>query len=302
LRTAFIKTLIKIAAEDERIFLITPDMGFSVFEEYIRLYPDRFLNVGISEQNAIGVAAGLSFCDFVPFVYSIIPFVTLRCLEQIKIDIAYAQMNVKIVGVGAGFSYGPAGSSHHAIEDIGVMRSIPGITICCPGDPYEVKKLIEQGVNTKDPIYFRLGKGGEPVLHKENDPILIGKAAIIREGNDFALISTSNSLETAIKWADEIAKKGKTACIVSMHTIKPVDKDVIISLIDRNIPIFTIEEHNIIGGLGSAVSEIIAEYGKPVRFKRIGVYDEYTHEIGSQAFLRKKSGLNDFDATLFGIF
>jgi transketolase len=299
LRKAFIETLIAIAETDKRIFLITPDMGFSVLEKFIELYPDRFLNVGISEQNAIGVAAGLSLSGYIPFVYSIIPFVTLRCLEQIKIDIAYAQSNVKIIGIGAGFSYGPAGPSHHAIEDIAIMRALPGMTVCCPGDPFEVKELVTQGMKMDQPVYFRLGKGGEPTLHDPKDEIIFGKASILREGKDIALISTSNMLETAINWANQISISGKTAKVISMHTIKPLDLNTIIEIIDKKIPILTIEEHNIIGGLGSAVSEVIAEYGKPVRFKRIGVNDEYTHKIGSQAYLRKLSGLNNFNEIKF---
>jgi transketolase len=178
------------------------------------------------------------------------------------------------------------------------MRSLPGMTVCCPGDPYEVECLIKQGIDTTSPIYFRLGKGGESVIHQNNDKIILGKSAIIRQGKDVSIISTSNTLDLAIKWADEIASEGKSATVISMHTVKPIDTESIVSLINKGAPIITLEEHSIIGGLGSAVAEVIADYGKTVRFKRIGVNDEYTHKVGSQVFLRKCLGLTSFGSAL----
>lgn len=288
MRNTFIQTLIEEAIKDERIFLITPDMGFSVLEAFRDLFPDRFLNVGIAEQNAIGVAAGLALSGKIVYVYSIIPFVTMRCFEQVRVDVAYMNTNVRLVGVGAGLSYGPAGATHHSIEDIAIMRALPNMTICCPGDPIEVREIVKQSVAYNGPLYIRLGKNGEPKIHSEDTKIDIGKAIEVTQGDDLALVTTSNMLEQGKLWVGEWAKEGKYASLISMPTIKPFDVAAIHKLIEKKIPIYTLEEHSIIGGLGSAVAEVIAESGSGIKFKRIGIPDIYTHHVGSQIFLRNK--------------
>jgi transketolase len=293
MRSTFITTLIEQARIDERIFVITPDLGFSVLEKYIEEFPDRFLNIGIAEQNAIGVAAGLALSGKIVYIYSIIPFVTMRCFEQVRIDVAYMNLNVRLVGVGAGLSYGPAGTTHHAIEDIAIMRVLPNMTVCCPGDPVEVKEIVRRSFDHHGPMYIRLGKGGEPVIHPEGIRIEIGKAVTVCEGTDVVLLTTSNMLEQGRDWVIFWKDRNKSVKLVSMPTIKPIDKDAIIRIIESGLPIVTLEEHNIIGGLGSAVAEIIAEYGKPVKFKRIAITDIYPHFVGSQPFLRRKLGINN---------
>lgn len=298
MRTTFINCLIEQAAHDERIYVLTPDMGFSVFEKFREKYPDRFLNVGIAEQNAIGVAAGLALSGKLVYVYSIIPFVTMRCFEQVRVDLAYMNTNVRIVGVGAGLSYGPAGATHHAIEDIAIMRALPNMTVCCPGDPVEVKGLVQESFKHDGPMYIRLGKSGEPIIHSTNTSVRIGKAVVVTEGKDLALLTTSNMLETGYKWALASRKMDIHMKLISMPTVKPMDVSVIHQLIDEGIPMITLEEHNIIGGLGSAVAEVIAEYGKPVKFKRLGINDAFCHHVGGQTFLRKKLGLADIGDVL----
>lgn len=293
MRSTFINCLIEQARQDDRIFLITPDVGFSVLERFADEFPDRYLNVGIAEQNAIGVAAGLALSGKLPYVYSMIPFVTMRCFEQVRIDVAYMNTNVRLVGIGAGLSYGPAGATHHAIEDIAIMRALPNMTVCCPGDPVETKALIKQSFDYEGPIYFRLGKNGEPNIHQSGTQIEIGKAIQVIDGTDLALITTSNMLEQGKHWVDKWADKGKKVTLISMPTIKPLDEEVVMKLIDTGMPIITLEEHNIIGGLGSAVAEIIAERGKAVKFKRIAIPDMYSHFVGSQQFLRDKFGLSN---------
>jgi transketolase len=288
MRNTFIYTLIEEAKKDERIFLLTPDMGFSVLETFRDLFPDRFLNVGIAEQNAVGVAAGLALSGKIVYVYSIIPFVTMRCFEQVRVDVAYMNTNVRLVGVGAGLSYGPAGATHHSIEDIAIMRALPNMTVCCPGDPIEVREIVKQSVQYNGPIYIRLGKNGEPKIHSEDTKINIGKAIEVTQGEDLALITTSNMLEQGKLWVDEWAKEGKYASLISMPTIKPFDEEIVLKLIEKKNPIYTLEEHSIIGGLGSAVAEVIAESGSGVKFKRIGIPDTYTHHVGSQNYLRNK--------------
>jgi transketolase len=292
MRKTFVNCLIEQARIDDRIFVITPDLGFSVLEQFAQEFPDRFLNVGIAEQNAIGVAAGLALSGKCVYVYSIIPFVTMRCFEQVRVDVAYMNTNVKLVGVGAGLSYGPAGATHHAIEDIAIMRALPNMTVCCPGDPVEVKGLMQQSFEYKGPMYLRLGKNGEPNIHPEDTKVEIGKAIRVTEGQDLALITTSNMLEQGKKLADQWAEQGKNITLLSVPTIKPFDRESVESLIQSGMPIITLEEHNIIGGLGSAVAEVIAESGKAVSFKRIGIPDVYSHYVGSQSFLREKFGLN----------
>ena len=292
MRTTFVNTLKDLAENDERIFLITADMGFSVFEEFREQHPDKFLNTGISEQNTIGVAAGLANSGKIVYVYSIIPFVTMRCFEQVRLDLAYNNSNVKIVGVGAGLTYGPLGASHHAIEDIAIMRSIPNMTVLCPGDPIETKELVRQSYELDGPAYIRLGKNGEPNIHKDGTKIPLGKAIQITTGGDLFLITTSNMLETGKKWVEEWKQEGKNVSLVSMPTIKPFDSNFINKICETGIPILTLEEHNIIGGLGSAVSEVIAENGQNVKFRRIGINDTYSHHVGSANFQRKKFNLS----------
>ncbi len=292
MRSTVINCLTERAAVDDRIFLITPDMGFSVLERFRDTFPDRFLNVGVAEQNAVGVAAGLALSGMVVYVYSIIPFITMRCFEQVRIDIAYMHTNVRLIGVGAGLTYGAQGATHHAIEDIAIMRALPNMTVCCPGDPVEARALIEQSFDHSGPMYFRLGKNGEPSIHPPGAKIELGKACTLSDGGDLALITTSNMLEQAKAMADGAAEKGLRITLISMPTIKPFDSDAVISVIERGMPVITLEEHSIIGGLGSAVAEVIAESGKAVRFRRIGIRDVYSHTVGSQQFLREMFGLN----------
>lgn len=298
MRNTFVHCLTERAEIDERIFVITPDMGFSVFEDFRKRFPDRFLNVGIAEQNAIGVAAGLAMSGKTVYVYSIIPFVTMRCFEQVRIDAAYMNTNVRLVGVGAGLTYGPAGATHHAIEDIAIMRALPNMTVCCPGDPLETAELIKASFEHKGPVYFRLGKNGEPHIHHEGTSIQLGKAIEISDGDDLALITTSNMLQQGKQWADAMREKGKMVMHISMPTLKPFDRDAVLRLVKKGIPIVTLEEHNIIGGLGSAVAEVIAESGTGVKFRRIAIPDEYSHSVGSQKFLRENFGLTNM-ASLF---
>jgi transketolase len=291
MRTAFINTLIERARTDESIFLLTPDMGFSVFEKFIELFPNRYLNVGIAEQNAIGVATGLALSGYEVYVYSIAPFVTMRCFEQVRVDVAYMNTNVKLVGVGGGYSYGPAGATHHAIEDIAIMRSLPNMTVCCPGDPLEAKQLVEQSFSHVGPMYLRLGKNGEPRIHASDDRIEFGKASVLRSGKDFALITTGNMLEQGKAWIDSWVAEGYDPEFISMHTVKPIDEAMIRELAQRNIVIITLEEHTIIGGLGSAVSEIIAATNTRSKVVRVGIPDVFSHYVGSQSCLRGRYGL-----------
>ena len=289
MRKTFINTLIKLARQDEDIILITSDMGFSVLEPFFEEFPKRAINCGIAEQNAVSIASGLALSGKKPYVYTIIPFLVERAFEQVRLDVAYMNTNVKLVGIGAGFTYGSAGATHHAIEDISLMRSLPNMTVCAPGDNNEAQQIIEYSINYNKPMYIRIGRHNRGIFN--NGKIEIGKASVLEEGEDIAIISTSNMLPDAYDYCHKLKKEGRKPYLISMHTIKPIDKDLILKLINKNIEILTLEEHSIIGGLGSAVAEIIAESGKGVKFKRIGIPDEFSHYVGSQKYIKKQYGL-----------
>lgn len=289
MRKTFINTLIDLARKDKDIVLITPDMGFSVLEPFFDEFPERAINCGIAEQNAVSIASGLALMGKKPYVYTIIPFLVERAFEQVKLDVAYMNTNVKLVGIGAGFTYGTAGATHHAIEDISLMRTLPNMTVCCPGDNNEAEQIIRKTVNNDKPMYIRIGRHNRGIF--DNNMIEVGKASIIEEGKDIAIISTSNMLPDAYDYCQKLKSEGRKPYLISMHTIKPLDKECLLSLINKGVEIHTLEEHSIIGGLGSAVAEVIAESGKGIKFKRIGIPDEFSHYIGSQKYIKKQFGL-----------
>lgn len=289
MRNTFVKTLVEQAEKDDRIWCVTPDLGFSVLEPFAEKFPDRFLNTGIAEQNAVGIAAGLALSGKTVYVYSIIPFAVSRPYEQIKVDVAYMNTNVRIVGVGAGFAYGPAGATHHALDDIAIMRTLPNMAICCPGAVNEVEDIVRYSVWHNGPMYIRLGKGGEP---RYENQVEFGRFSTVVDGQDFAIIATSNMLETAVVSAELFRKEGKNPLVLSAHTVKPLDVKKINELLNARMPIVTMEEHNVIGGLGSAVAEVIAQSGKSAKFLPIGVSDTFSHFIGSRSFIDKKMHLD----------
>ena len=290
MRSTFVKTVSELAETDDRVFLLTPDMGYSVLEGFAERFPDRFLNTGIAEQNTIGIAAGLALSGYIVYVYSIIPFVTMRCFEQVRLDLAYNEANVRLVGIGAGMTYGSLGPSHHACEDIAIMRSLPGMKVVCPGDPVEVRELLLQCHRMDGPVYFRLGKNGEPDIHGDAKNIRFGRAAKIADGKDVALITTSNMLEQGKKWTDQWRASGIGAALYSMHTMKPFDSEKIAELVSAGVPIVTLEEHGW-GGLGTCTAEAAAEAGGG-KLMRIGVKDEFSHHVGGHAWQRARAGLD----------
>jgi len=293
MRNAFIKTLIELAEKDERVFLLTPDLGFSVLEEFEEKFPNRFLNVGIAESNAVSIAAGLALSGKIVYVYSIIPFVTMRPFEQIRVDVAYMNTNVRLVGVGAGVTYGPAGATHHAIEDIALMRALPNMTVFCPSDPYETEEITKNSINHNGPMYFRLAKKNEPIISDTSKKIKLGKANYIQKirNSKIAILFTSNASDLAIEVSKEFKNNHMDTDLISMHTIKPFDYETLEDIISTKEYIFSIEEHSIIGGLGSVISEYIAESLHNPVFKRFALPDEYSHYVGSQKFIREKFSL-----------
>jgi transketolase len=292
MRTAFIETLFELAKQDERIVLIVGDLGFSVVEPFMKQLPRQFLNVGVAEQNMTGIAAGMALSGKIALTYSIANFPTLRCLEQIRNDVCYHNANVKVVSVGGGFAYGSLSVTHHATEDLAVMRALPGMVVVAPGDPGEARAATRAITAYPGPCYLRLGKAGEPTVHQGTIDFQLGKAICMREGSDATLISTGGLLHTTMRTAERLASEGIEARVLSMHTLKPLDMEAVLSAAAETRMIVTIEEHSIIGGLGSAVAEALAEADGPkITFKRIGLPSAFSPHIGNQEYLQDRHGL-----------
>ena len=295
MRKVFINTLIEVAEKDKRIFLLTGDLGFSVLEPFRENFPDRFFNMGVAEQNMIGVAAGLALSGKIVFCYSIVPFVTMRCFEQIRNDLCFQNLNVRLVGVGGGIEYGPAGFSHYAREDIAIMRSLTNMTVVVPANDAEVKSAIQESIKYPGPIYIRLGK--DVPLNLNFKKFRIGKATVLKRGKDIAIISGGSILSLAREIVESLEQHNLSCSLINMPTVKPIDVNLLIDLIRRQKAIFVIEDHNIIGGLGSAVAEVVAEAKNKIIFKRFGLPDYYHKFIGRANFLLKRYGLSAEDIT-----
>jgi len=293
MRTAFIQTLIKLARDDKRIWLLVGDLGFSVVEPFSEEFSDRYVNMGVAEQNLTGIAAGLALSGKIVFTYSIANFPTLRCLEQIRNDVCYHNANVKIVVVGGGLAYGALGMTHHATEDLAIMRALPNMTVVAPGDPSEATLATQAVVNKDGPCYLRLGKAGEPVVHEGTPEFQIGKAITVRDGNDITLISTGGMLYNTLQAAEELTEQNIRSRVLSMHTIKPIDAAAILAAGRETTAILTVEEHSINGGLGSAVAEVLSESdGLQTSFSRLGIPDSFSSHVGTQEYLRELYSLS----------
>lgn len=291
MRNTFIETLCTLAAEDERIWLVCGDLGFSVLEVFATRFPKRYLNAGVSEQNMTGLAAGLASTGKVVFTYSIANFPVMRCLEQIRNDVCYHNANVKIVAVGGGLAYGPQGYTHHGIEDLAVTRVLPNMTVIAPGDPVETRMATRALLHRNGPGYLRLGKAKEPLVHTTEPAFEIGKAIELRRGSDLTLISTGGMLESTVQAAEQLKPKGITARVLSMHTVQPLDTEAVVRAAKETGAIITLEEHGA-GGLGSAVAETIAESGHRILFRALRLPPVPFSHAGSQASLRDEAGLS----------
>ncbi|MBI4869980.1 MAG: transketolase [Candidatus Riflebacteria bacterium] len=292
MRTAFFRTLTELAERDERITIVTGDLGFGVIETFANRFPRQFLNAGVAEQNMTGLAAGMALCGKTVFTYSIANFPTLRCLEQIRNDLCYHNANVKVVSVGGGFSYGALGATHHATEDLAILRSLPGLVVVAPGDPVETDRLTRALARHQGPCYLRLGRAGEPKLHADGVKVELGKALKVREGSDLTLLSTGGVLKAVLDAAERLSRDGKTARVLSMHTLKPLDRDAILAAAAETGGLVTVEEHSVIGGLGSAVADVLSQES-PVRvpFRMVALPDAFCRSVGDQDYLRAVCGI-----------
>ena len=292
MRTVFNKTLLKIAKKDERIFLVLADIGYGEIEPFAKAFPDRYCNVGVAEQNMTDIACGLAMEGNIAVTYSIANFPTLRCLEQIRNDVCYHNVNVKIVIIGGGLAYGALGVSHQSTEDLAIMRALPDMVVVAPADFTEAEAATYAMVKHPGPVYYRCGYKKEPRLHKGKIDFKIGKAIQARAGGDITLIGTGTITYRVYQAAELLVKDGIQARVLSMHTVKPIDKEAILKAADETRGIITVEEHNIIGGLGGAVAEVLAEGGVGVPFKRIGLPDTYVHIVGSHDWLLDRFGFS----------
>lgn len=296
MRDTFVRTLIGLAKEDQDIELITGDLGFGVLKPYWEQLPNQFINAGIAEQNMTTVAAGMALEGKTVFTYSIGNFPTIRCLEQIRNDCAYHHANVKIVCVGGGFVYGSLGMSHHATEDIALLRALPDVTVVCPGDLVEAEEATKAIAEHPGTCYLRLGRGGEKRVHDKIENFTIGKAIKVRNCIEaekrVAIFSTGAILDDATDASDMLEQLGIGVEQYSFPTVKPLDVDVILKCAEEFDYIVTVEEHNIVGGFGGAVAEVMAENPTKAKLVRIGLEDQYCTIVGNQQYLREKYGMS----------
>ena len=296
MRASFIAELMECADQDPRIWLVTGDLGYAVLEPFAERFPQRYVNAGVAEQNMIGVAAGLARSGATVFVYSIANFPTFRCLEQIRNDVCYAGAAVTIVSVGSGFSYGSHGSTHHAIEDLAVMRSLPGIVVVSPGDPSEARFATRALADLAAPAYLRLGKAGEAIVDaRAGDEFALGQMRLIRDGADITLVATGSVLAMVDAAAEALERDGISARVYSAHTLKPFDKETLLRAMSETAGIVTVEEHRLVGGLRSAMAEALLDLpeGRQHRIRSLGVGPNVLLGTGDQAHLRSVSGLTE---------
>ncbi len=287
MRNHLINKITELAGQNENMMLITADLGFSVIEKFKERFPNRYINVGIAEQNMAAIAAGLALEGNTVFIYSIGNFPTLRCIEQIRNDICYHNANVKILAVGSGFAYGTLGMTHHATEDLAIMRALPNMKVFTPCDSISAEAIAQAICKINGPCYVRLERGGEPEIFSKDEKFEIGKLKEIRKGYDIAVITIGTVINEAIKAADILREKNNYISVYSVYSLKPIDKEQILEIAKEYKYIITVEEHQITGGLGSTIAEIIAENNMNTKIIRLGLNDEFTSVVGNQEYLRE---------------
>jgi len=304
-RQTCLNMVFELAEKDERIFFIGSDLGTGTLDQFKEKIPDRFFMEGISEANIVGMAAGLALEGKIPYINTIAPFITRRCFEQIVIDLCLHNLNVRLIGNGGGLVYAPLGPTHMITEDIAILRAIPNMTIVAPADADEMRRLMPQTVDHAGPIYIRLAKGYDPIVSSGGHPFEIGRAIPVRPGGDALIVTTGITLKLALEAAEALNRQGVEAAILHLPTIKPLDSGALLDLAAPVPVVVTIEEHSIVGGLGGAVAEVIAEanFNPAKRFKRIGVPDVFPDQYGSQAGLMARFAISaeNLEATVLNL-
>lgn len=292
MRNAFADEITKLGAADPRVVLLSGDIGNKLFDKYKLAAPGRFLNCGVAEANMMSMAAGMALSGLRPVIYTITPFTTTRCFEQIRVDVCYHKAPVIIVGTGAGLSYAELGPTHHSLEDLALLRSLPDMTVFAPCDEVELRLGLRAGLQQGGPMYMRIGKKGEPVIHAKAPDLRLGKAITVREGAHVCLISTGTMMPVVLAAADLLAGSGVSARVESFHTVKPLDTAQLTDLFARFPLVAIVEEHSRLGGLGGSIAEWFAGEEAPHgRMLCFGTDDVFMHEVGTQDYARRKFGL-----------
>ena len=286
-RMGFAEEIIELGKENPNIYVIDADLGKSCkTTDFSKAFPKQHINVGIAEQNAAGIAAGLATCGKIPFVATYAIFESTRMLEMIRQEVCYPRLNVKFAGSHGGLTPASDGASHQAVEDMGVLRTIPNMTVIMPADYWSARRLVRAAAEFDGPVFLRFTRDAIDVIYDEKQTFEIGKSIQLRDGNDVAIIANGDTVRIALKAADELAREGIKARLLDMHTIKPLDVDAVIRAIDEIGKIVTVEDHNIINGLGTAVCEVVAELGRG-KVKRIGIPDRFGESAPYERLLAK---------------
>ena len=292
MRSAFFRSLVELAQEDPRILLLTGDLGYMALEPFADRFPRRFFNVGVAEQNMVGLATGLAEAGFIPFVYSIVNFAVLRPYEFIRNGPILHYLPVRIVGMGGGFEYGHDGASHHGLEDVGVMRVQPGIAVIAPADHQQTRSAVQATWDLPGPVYYRLGKDDRTTVPGLEGRFELGRAQCIRDGSDLLLIAMGAVAIEASAAAEMLASQGVSCMVLVIASLNPAPTDDLVKVLPRFPVVLTVEEHYLVGGVGSLVAEAVAEQGLGCRVIRYGVRNTPCGISGSQAYMRRMYGLS----------
>lgn len=292
MRNAFADEILKMARECPELVLVTADIGNRLFDQFKAEFPERFFNVGVAEALMTGVAAGLASQGLKAFTYTITPFATVRCLEQIKVDLCYHNLPVVVCGVGSGYSYGILGATHHACDDVSLLRTLPNMAVVCPGDPQEVRAAMRASLKWPSPMYLRLGKKGEPNIHPGLPDLRIGKALPLKSGTAACLFSTGTVLPLALEAGERLAAQGIALEVVSFPSVKPLDQEFLGQAAERFSVWITLEEHSLVGGLGSALAEWLVDRRVSNQLLRIAAPDEFIKDCGEQEYIQRNVGLS----------
>lgn len=294
MRKTFTDTLTELARKDDRVMCVIGDTGYSVFEDFEREFGSRFVNVGIAEQNFVSFGAGLAAMGMKPFIYNVVSFMVYRAFEQIELDIAYQENPVVIVGVGGGHAYGTAGPTHHAYFDLTLMRELPNMTVFSPADPVEMREVMLAAYNMNRPTYIRIGRSVDPIVHSQPINFKLGKAIKMREGSDAVIFSTGVMVKDACAAVETLHQQGIEAALYSFPTIKPIDEDLIKKCTSDYKIIFTVEEHSIYGGLGTAVGDVMLDNhdAGDAKLVRMGFSDTFAPFTGTREYLNDYYGIS----------
>lgn len=293
MRSTFIRTMSRLAREDPKVMLVIGDTGFSVMEPFEAEFGSRFVNVGIAEQNFVSFAAGLAAAGMKPFAYNVVSFMTLRSAEQIMLDVCYQENPVILVGVGGGFAYGTAGPTHHALQDIAMMRAFPGIDVYCPADPAEMEAVMLTAYRKQRPAYIRIGRSVDAPIHQGKVTAPVDKALPLSHGEDIAILACGTILREAVQVQKLLEEQGCSVTLYSVPGVQPLDEETVLACAAGHQAVFTMEEHGITGGLGSAVADLLMERGQyPAVFHRYGVPDSFAMLTGSRDYQLDYFGLS----------